>query len=216
MTVDTFFGDAADGYLQSESTVYATARSGGTITGSTTTDVYAGQYTSGSFFECLESFIKFDTSSIPDADAVSASVLSMFGSLNNSGGVDTTIEARIFDWGLTNTSADWVPGASLSGQTLVASIPTGSYAAAYMDFTSDAAFPANVNKTGFTFIVLDGARLVAGTTPGAPAEYIGFKSADATGTTNDPKLVVTHAAASTKSSPLFQPRMVRWPVRRQF
>ena len=50
--------------ISSTSSSYATARTGGTLATSSTARL--GQYLSGSNYVCYESFVEFDTSSLPD------------------------------------------------------------------------------------------------------------------------------------------------------
>lgn len=141
-----------------------------------------------------ETFLGFDTSSV--VGTVSSAVLSMYVTAKSTGGADFTMTAAIYDWGATLTTADWVPGASLSGLTKVATVATtGVSDAAYNTFTN-VAFPANVNKSGTTRIVLYSDRTEANTSPGS-FEYVEMSTADVSGTTEDPKLVVVAAALST-------------------
>jgi hypothetical protein len=94
-----------------------------------------------------------------------------------------------------------VPGASLAGLTLLASISTsGGWAFQTTKTFTDVAFPANINGAGQTRVVLASSRLRAGNQPGG-AEYVASFAGDATpGTTYDPKLTITHAASGFKRS----------------
>jgi hypothetical protein len=59
-----------------------------------------------------------------------------------------------------------------------------------MNLTSEAAFLSNINTSGFTRMVTCSDRVTAGTQPTGD-EYTYISSADETGTTQDPKLVIT-------------------------
>ena len=194
-TTTTAYSSTEDGFVRSTSTTYSTARSGGTLALNTTANiVVAGQLLSTPDYSCYEGFIDPDTSAIPDGDDISSAVLSLYGNADNST-TDFTANARLRDWGTTLETADWVAGASLSALTLLATFAsTGFVVGAYSDFTSDAAFIANVSKTGETRIIITSARHEAGTTP-TGEEYLRWDAAEVAGTTQDPKLVVVHAAA---------------------
>src|SRR3989344_2228109 len=192
-TTDTFYSNN-DGAVRSAHATYATARSGGTLT--TDTRILAGQENpdwTGSDYWNRESFVQFDTSSIPDTDTISAAVFSLYG---KSGGPplngSDVARVRLRDYGATLDTGDWVAGASVSSLTLVAHSSSWS-TSSYNDFTDDA-MPANVSKTGSTRLIIhtkfheDGTNSPSG---------IYAESSTATGTTTDPKLTVTHAAPTT-------------------
>lgn len=205
-TVTTVFGDTTDGYIESFNAVYATARTGGgTLTAVSATDsnILVGQANLAGFY-CEEGFIGFDTSAINDSDVISSVVLDLW-LVTDSSTTDFTCEARVFDWGATLTTADWISGASLSANTLVASISSSGIGAtgAYKTFTSQAAFLTAPNlKTGITNLVLDSDRHVAANSP-TNNENLGFDDANTAGTTQDPKLTITHAAPPP-AMPFFQ------------
>lgn len=197
-TVSTFYSGTSDGYLVSVHATYATARStfsGGTSVSDADTTMACGQMKPGDF-QLYEMFVQFDTSAIDDSDAVSQAVLSLYGTVDLST-TDFTAEARLYDWGASLTVADWVAGASLSSLTRVATHASAGFAtSAYNDFTEDGSnFRSAVNTTGATRLILVSDRLVAGTEPTGNELWL-VSTADETGTTQDPKLVVTHAAAS--------------------
>lgn len=201
MTTLTVYADASDGYLYSNGATYALTRSGAGVQVNTTlTTVPPGQsYDSyGAGWEVYEAFESFDTSSIGAGATVTSTVLTVTSDQTYS---DTafSFEARLKDWGATLDAADWVAGASLSGLTLLAHYALGGgfvFGTAY-NFIDDA-FPANVNKTGSTRIIVCSSRTTSGTAPvGDPSyEYAFYRSADYTGTTSDPKLVVVYTASS--------------------
>lgn len=189
------FSGTADGLLRCNNATYLTARSGGGtfLTNTSATTAICGQeFFSGQYY-CYECFFGFDTSSLGAGASVSAAVLSLYGSSAQVGGSSAGIyRARLHDWGATVDTADWVPGASLSGKTLLAHLAHSSVSqSAYNDFVDDA-FAANVNKTGTTNIEMTTDRMEAATVPTA-AEYETWVMADNAGTTQDPKLTVTYS-----------------------
>lgn len=178
-TTYTIFGDTADGYVTS---------SPGTVDGgggsvATTGDIYVGQQVATAY----EGFIGFDTSAV--AGTITAVTLSLWG-VNDTSTTDFTLEARVYDWGATLTGADWRSPATLATLTLVASRSTASWpTGAYNALTSQAAFLSNINKSGFTRLILSSSRQRAGDVPSG-TEFVGMSSSDAAGTTQDPKLVI--------------------------
>lgn len=204
MTTSTFYASTADGQIESSNATYATARSGGTLVANTGgTSVNVGQVTG---YACYEAFLSFDTSTIPDGDIITSVTLSLDGTGATDGSdTDFTINARIYNWGAGLTTADWIAGASLSGNTLVASRSTSGWSASgYNALTSEAAFLTAINKTGVTYLVISSSRHEAGTAP-TGNEYVGFATAEASGTTHDPKLVVTHVAPTGTVASSIQP-----------
>lgn len=179
-TTHTIFGDTADGYLFS-SLPDASASSADTA-GAT---LWVGQAVN----QYYESMIAFDTSVVSDVATITSVTLSLYGS-NDSSVTDFTIQARMHDWATTVTTVDWVPGSGLSAKTLVATFNTAGFnAAGYNDFTSDAAFLTNINRIGFTRLLLCSSRHASLTAPSGN-EYVGFQSSNASGTSMDPKLVI--------------------------
>ena len=213
MSTLVVYSDTTDGYIGSAdvgaSPSYAAARAG---TGSVL-DAYAGieltfgqQFTTSGDpdyipdYDIYESFLAFNTSSIPDTDTVSAAVLNL-RSLYDHSTTDFTIEARLYDWGTGLTTADYVAGASLSALTLLAHRDTASgwtVNTAY-DLTDDA-FAANVSKTGTTRLLLCSSRTTGNNTPTTYEQGSAY-SADQTGTTSDPKLTVTYSSSYDPNVP---------------
>lgn len=196
------YGLTADGHIASNASTYASARAG---TGSLSLDyygtsiLYAGQWSSGGDYDCYESFVGWDTSGLPDADTISAAVIDLY--LDDDGTTtDFTTQVRSRDWSAGGlTTADFVAGASLSALTLLATNATYG-ADGYKTFASEAGITSWVNKTGSCYAIVVSDRMVAGTSPSGN-EYAGYNSADYTGTTRDPKLTITHAAAGGSKVP---------------
>ena len=206
MATTTVYAGTNDGYITSVNATYATARSGGTLSVTNAgVDLWIDQY-NGSPYELYCAYLEFDTSGIPDTDVVSAARLYLypettFGPIFGSPGA---LEAYAYDWGGgTLTTADWVAGASVSGLTKLASIAAGSFTAgAYRQLTSEAAFPAAINKTGSTLLYLCTADFRTGSAPAAEDGY-GTCSADDSGGIYAPKLEIDHAPAAGGSKPYY-------------
>lgn len=196
MTVDTVFATApgGNGNCNSQNNTYATARTGGTLAAANNHQV--GQDFVTPTYACVEAFLIFNTSGIPDTDTVSDVVLSLDGNLDNSAtDFVATAASTSYDGGAVLTT-DWVDGSTLSGQTTYATWNSSGYSANYNAFTSaGAAFNSAINLTGNTVLMLYSDRHSAGTTP-TGHEYVSFTDADAVGTTTDPKLDITHASSA--------------------
>ena len=193
-TVDTFYGLAGDGYVGSNSGTYATARTGG-ILGSNTTSILVGQWPS---YDCNEGFCGFDTSSIPDTNTISQADLSLW-LLTDGSATDFTVQVRPKTWTPTLATADWVSGADLGALTLLATLASSGIGAtgAYKTFTENGTnLQSAISLTGNSEFILNSDRHEAGTIPTA-FEYLIFQDANNAGTTQDPKLVVTHAPPNT-------------------
>lgn len=203
MTTDTFYSESADGFIESShATTYSTARSSSGTKVAPATEVYlqVGQNLIGGFgYYLYETFLSFDTSTIPDSAIISTVTLSLHGgSYSDQSTTDFTIEARTYDWGASLTTADWIAGADLASNTLLASRSTSGWStSAYNDFTENGSnFVSAINKTGITRIVICSSRTKDGTAP-TGAEYVNFAANETTGTTKDPKLSVTYVLGPT-------------------
>jgi len=199
VTTTVVYSDAADSHLYStdgESGTYEDVRAGNypKYYYTSFTYIYVGQYTPYEY-DIYEGFIGFDTSSI-GTDTVSAAILALTSDYDLSI-TDFVMEARLDDWGGTVTDADWIAGADLSSQTLLAHYDTanGAVAGTTYDFVDDA-LPANINKTGSTYLSLTSSRTRTGTYGGGN-ERVAWRSGDYTGTTSDPKITITHEAGAT-------------------
>lgn len=192
MTVTTVYATApgGNGSVQSSSATYATARTGGSLLAIANHSVGQLFFSPNSF--CVESFLIFDTSGVPDTDTVSAVVLSMDG-VNDSSTTDFVIgvAASSYNGGAVITS-DWVSGASIPTPEL-ATWNSSGYSADYNAFTETADFKTAINQTGNTSLILYSQRHRDATAP-TGREDVTFTAADAAGTTTDPKLDITHAA----------------------
>lgn len=177
-----FTGADSLGYLKSTNATYATARSGGTIV-LTAGDYALGQNTG---YTLYEQFGPWDTSAIPDANVISEAHIDLrAGTIAGSG---YTVEVRACPWTSPLGVGGWVPGDSLAGLTLLASIPVASLStSAYVSLTSTADLIAAINKTGLTRVIIVTSKLTNGTAPTALERILlGYV----------PRLVVTHAAAA--------------------
>lgn len=193
MAVTTVFATppTGNGSVQSQNSDYATARTGGTFVA--TANHQVGQTFSSPTYALSESFFLFDTSVI-GADVVSAVVFSADGNTDQS---TTDFIARLALSSYNGSqviAADWVDGSTLSALTSLATWDSAGYSANYNAFTSTGAFAGAINTSGNTALIAFSERHMNGDVP-TGTERVTFTDADATGTTTDPKLDITHAAA---------------------
>ena len=202
-TVSTFYATTADAVLQSTGSTYAAARAGSgslSVSSGSTTNYVMWTYDTSPTFAIMQLAFPFDTSAI-GGDTVSAATLSLYqnSSINN---IDNwgSVYIRGYDFGASITSADYRPTDGTSaGDTLLASLARASFNSnAYKDFTSEAAFPAYVNTSGETrlYALMSNTESATQPTQDDFGNAVQFRMADYTGTTSDPKLVVTHASAT--------------------
>lgn len=173
------------GSIRSSSTTYASARSGsGQALDSTSLPV--GQNYVSSNYYCYESFIGFTTSSV--LGAVSSATLSAY-LITDGSTTDFTAYVRLRDFGSGSiTTGNWVPGASLSALTQLASIASSGIGSSgsYKTFTSSN-LASNINKSGDTRVILTSSRHEGNNTP-TGSEYLIFTYA--TGSANAPYLSI--------------------------
>lgn len=179
--------------LSASSTSYSLARSGENLVASPTGSYTIGQYLvpddgeNPDLWYVYESFMDFDTSAV--TGTISSVTLSL-GLASDESVNDFTIEARLYNWGASLTTADWIAGASLGGNTLLATLSTsgigsaGSYKAMTESGTN---FRTNINTSGVTRIVLCSDRHRLGTTP-PDHEFVNLDSYDSVSL--KPKLVI--------------------------
>lgn len=188
--------------VTSTDTVYATARSGGTlaVSGTTATNSFGQRYNATDYL-CSEALLEFDyyaglialgysagqiaTSSISSAiltTTVSAAPDSSF-----------TGRARLYDYGATITTADFVAGASIAAKTLLAHVALTAASTGTLTWVDDA-FAANVSKTSTpTRLGLFSQNMEDNV---APADFQRIVILGASGAT-PPQLTVTYTLASS-------------------
>jgi hypothetical protein len=191
-------------------TIFALATNGGWIesqdTGASLAAVKAG---TGSFLNANTSgdtgflyfdstpaagqfFLDFVTSSV--ADIVQSATLSLNAADRQGANTDAPVyQARLYDFGTSLTTADWRTPTTFAACTLLAHHNWSDVVRnAYNDFTSDAGFPASINQSGSTRIVINNALFAANGTPTDTA-YVELYLPFRTGTSQDPKLVIVTA-----------------------
>jgi hypothetical protein len=190
----TVYGEASDGFIDSDWSSYATARLGGgfkTAYPSGNSIVCGQSYWSTPLYRCTELYIQYNTSAIPGAATIIAvnEYLYVIGY-----GGSYTEEVRAYNWGASLDTTDWISGADLGGYTLLCSI-TSPAVSGYFAFPGNNDFLAYINTTGNTIIIHNSSKHRLGTAPTA-TEYTTYWSVDRSGTTQDPKITIDYSLAT--------------------
>lgn len=162
-------------------------------------------YEGGNWEEMGVGIYIFDTSSIPDSDTISSATLSLYGQ----GKADNGNQAVAIT-GITTSSNTSITGTDFGNRlsTRFASDIdiTAATTSGYNDFALNASGIANISKTGVSKFCarISGELDDSEPTLGSRLEVkLDVYNADQTGTANDPKLVVEHAAASNPNTLFF-------------
>jgi hypothetical protein len=221
-TVDTYYPNAhtestsVDGYSGQDNVLGSWATVRNAVTGSTAGDsgtvlqMYVGNYNvGGAKYWIYRSALLFDTSALGDTDTIDSATLSLYPvtKLADSLSLTNTSFRMVTSTPASNTAvttADYDQFGLVAGATdlAISGITTGSYS---MVFTLNATGLTWIDATGITKL---GVRHTADTedenpiAPGSADDYslIYASSADTTGTTQDPKLIVTHTAIAVEQS----------------
>lgn len=210
-TVDgrIYYGNAVP---QSWATVHDSANSGpnGAITPATDPNAILGyQYAVTGLFQIDERFFAlFDTSPLTAGATISAATLSLFGEATNtsddSGGA-VAVAANIYSSSPASNNNLVTGDYSQVGTTAYSTnIAYASWSTtAYNDFVFNASGLAAISKTSISkFSARDAVYDVANSPPPTAAgsfTSMGSNTADASGTANDPKLVITYSLPSTQN-----------------
>lgn len=136
----------------------------------------------------------FDLSSIPAGDVITNVVLHLYGQQNQAA---TNFNILIAEFGESPpwSSANWQTGADLAALTELASLNTSAFnASGYNTFESAALTDAVNNASGSIAIIVWSDRTESASWPGSSNTYesVNFYSQGQGGTSQDPKLVITH------------------------
>jgi hypothetical protein len=199
----TFYGSTADRYLSGHGSTYAASRDQAAIVSTYTDHLRFGQQKASGVFYNYETFMAFDPSPLPHQTVVdSIGSFALYGQEDYST-TDFTIEVYGKEWLPAVDLADWVPGASMAGMTLLASRSSAGWSTTgYNTFTTTSAFvdlinAAIANGTKIQ-IVVTSSRCRLGTAPTAN-EFVSCVAADAAGSATDPKLTFTYHIQVSKA-----------------
>ncbi|WP_020594092.1 hypothetical protein [Kiloniella laminariae] len=190
MTVTVIYAEM-DKYISSGAYVAGQSAEGtgyGIFSYASSSTISAGARFNGASYSCDQAFLRFDTSSI--GYDVTDVLLSIFGH-SDSSVVDADLVVRAVVWDGGPGPSDFVKGSDLSSLVKVANLNTASYLDSYFSFDSTDNFKDAIVGGGFTSLMIHYANQEYGL--GATAsEYINFKSKRNIGSSQDPKLIITH------------------------
>lgn len=187
------------GVNESFSTIRAGAGNVGAATPTTNEALLRGSSTSNQFDYLTRSIICFDTSALTASASISSAVFSGYGSSKSNG----LGSADIHICAATPAATDAIVAADFSqlGSTSFANVTYASFSTTgYNNFTLNASGISNISKTGVSKF---GYRLswdinnsFTGTWGSFQSSTLYIRSADQTGTSQDPTLVVTYTLAN--------------------
>lgn len=189
--------NTVDGSIQHRGgAAYATAHDAATGTGVDLTSInllLIDNSISATLFYMSRSLMTFDTSLLTSGATISSAVLSLFGDTSGNVNADTDSASIVASTPAANNAYavedyDQFGTTKLATDIGIASINT----TAYNDFSLNANGISNISLTGISRFGTRTAKDISNTAPSVGLNNVWFKSADNTGTTNDPKLVVTY------------------------
>lgn len=192
MALYTIYSGSADHQVQSVSTVYATARSGGSRYNDAAGSFgFVGQLFSTPNYTCEQLFFEFNTSAVP-AGTPLANVTLTF-TVERASISPSSITVNVGEKTLVGGISDWVAGASLSGITDFGNISVGSTGAKTVTGL------ANIARSATYGLMLWSARHEASTNP-TNDERVSIYNSRSSGTTNDPYLTMNIPVAYTMAA----------------
>lgn len=198
-TTSTFYAGSGDGSVYRNDGAWSTARDTAdgeaAITTDTTrylmADLDAGVYT------VTRNFYPFDTSAIPDTDEISSGTFSIDNTGASSGdryvGLIQTSQVSNTALAIGDFDAMTINSPSEGASRVLCST------SGYKDFAMNATGIGWISKTSYTKLGTRMAKDIDNVNPGARNYILEYQSEQA-GTTNDPKLVVVHAAAAAATA----------------
>lgn len=158
---------------------------------------------SGNWRRINRSFFLFDTSGIPDTDIISDATLSLFGTATVQDALSVTPSVNIYSSNPASNTSIAAADYSTFGTTAFSTAITyaGWNTAGYNAFLLNASGLAAITKTGVSKFGVRNANYdapdSAPTWDANKTSYIAANFAEQAATTNDPKLVITHAAVAS-------------------
>lgn len=197
-----FSGSTADGYVYGYNASYSTARSTSNNFSSTVNN-NIGQGFFSDTHHTYRAFLKFDTSNIPDSDAITQVNLKLTVGTDNSG-TDFDVQIVKQNWSaqdpLSNTNRETAYDNCLSGTADDNIWQNTSNVSVGSTYTSGNLDTSWINKLGNTYYSLRSSRDVSATVP-TGLEFISIYSAEATTASYRPVLVVVYSGGSTGGIP---------------
>lgn len=216
-TTSTFYAGPGDGWINVQDLVWATARSASTGTADyTSTFVEVGSMFFAPNSQIRRAFYPFDTSAIPNADRVTAATFSLYYAAGTRSNGDNDGDDWIVPVGPTTQAsdtslvgADYDTCAALDSPSELSADRkdiTGITLDAYSNWALNAAGLAAISLTGYTRIGLrEGHDIID--SPVIGSNGMGSYGSEQSGTSQDPKLVVSHAGTESIIVNRLRPRI---------
>lgn len=192
MTTTIVYGDVSDGSVFSSDASYATARTGpADSTDNVATASYGQSVTVGGTYTISEAFLRFSFPAVAAGQVVTSAALQFYQATQVSTGVVRDLEVRGFTWSASGLAVgDWRTPTQLAALPLYATVAgVQASLSKYTTAGSDALRALIPGQTSLE-VVLSSSRQRVGNTP-TGNEGSAVASADASGTTQDPKLIFT-------------------------
>lgn len=205
-TTDTFYPDpgnpgtnSADGNLQQRNNATFAgahdAASASDVDFDGTSISYIFNFQSGGYY-IARGLYYFDTSSLPDGDTITSATFSLYYTAANAGGANMSTSVVGLS-GTSGTNSYAASDYSKFGTTKLASDIAGTSVTlnTYTDFALNSDGLNNISKTSVSQFGNRESLDVANTANAASPTNLGASTADVSGTSQDPKLVVVHSAS---------------------
>jgi hypothetical protein len=197
VTTTIVYAAAADGYLRCADPVWANVVAGtGTITSDDAdSSVYWGQSGAGATFYAWEAFHTFTYS--PDAtERITAAYFQLRSVGNDTTAVSRTLDVAEYDWGGTIGTGDWRTAAQLAAATPLTAVLDAQAAGTLRIRQGSDALVTRLAAASPLRTVSYSNRYAGGVTP-TSSEMSWYRSADQSGTSDDPAVVYTSVPLST-------------------
>lgn len=187
--------NTVDGLTYKADAVYATARNAatGNVLATNAFTTFSDNSTAAGVFETGRPVATFDTSALGGSAIISATVISWFG--HDPAPTAFNDDTNCYSVVLANNNQLVAADYAIANYGTTQFATSINYAAwdttGYNPYTLNASGISNINKTGISAFSFRSVKEVAGTSPDGDT-YISSYYADAAGTANDPKLVVTY------------------------
>lgn len=188
MTIyNKIYADADDHQVESSAATWASVRTGSSLTLTTGAATLTQEVTTA--FSAKEAFVRFDTSAISSPASAAMFVYRTAGTGN------TLLRAKAASWSSAST-ANWQGNYASSDE--IVSFANGAATSAYQQGTDlNAGLLASITAGGWSSFAFCRPELVSGAAQPGSNNGATFASADASGTTTDPFIIVTESGANT-------------------
>lgn len=202
MPTVTIYAATDDGHIQGTGVGYASARATSSAHDDSSATMITGQTVSGPVYAVYQSFLRFDTSSIPDDATITAATINVYLTAYNDAGGTFEVYVYRYAWASTlaaNREANYDAANAGSG-TLEMTLLDTSEVPATGEYKSQPVDTAGINKSGYSSYYLAANVVLLAIEPGG-AQTSTWATADASGTSTDPYLEITYTTYTLPGVP---------------